>query len=493
MIQMKRLILIVWFLPFSLFSQNVGYEKSTQVEKVGDREFLVHSVLKGQTLYAISKLYEVPIDSIYQFNPQIREGMKWGQTIRIPMPIKAQPHVNNPVKKESEVVPVPAADTVPAEKDTLLATCTPGQHKGPFHVALIMPLYLREVDSIPSEMPENPDDLDQIRPLRFIQFYEGARMALDSLEAMQVSIELSVYDLDDDTIRASKLLKKAELKKMDLIIGLLYGQSYQMVALFGKQNNIPVVNPLSNKAQFLENNPMVILSNPTVSTMGNCIAAFLVRQYPESKIILMSSSKESERKSMKLIRDQLDKEFDKMGKEGDIYLFVGNAEISKVENILSNTSKNAVFLVSSDELFVAALMPRLKSWASAHDIIVFGMPGWLDFQSIETQMLVKLNFHTFGTTFIDYNRQETKDFIMKFRKAYQTEPQDLAFQGYDNMYYFLKVLGTYGPAFMQCLPEFEYQGLQSRFVFRRTGNNGYENSWLNIFKLVDYQLINAND
>ena len=53
---------------------------------VGAEEFWLHPVVKGETLYAISRKYGVPQSTVAAANPQIYYGVKEGQVLRIPIP-----------------------------------------------------------------------------------------------------------------------------------------------------------------------------------------------------------------------------------------------------------------------------------------------------------------------------------------------------------------------------------------------------------------------
>ncbi len=58
-------------------------EKHKQDEQDKDN-FHYHKVRKGQTLYFISKKYNVPVDIIYTYNDQVKTGLKTGQILKIP-------------------------------------------------------------------------------------------------------------------------------------------------------------------------------------------------------------------------------------------------------------------------------------------------------------------------------------------------------------------------------------------------------------------------
>lgn len=57
---------------------------STSPSDVESTEYIMHKVEKKQTLFAISRLYNVSQDDIIKANPQIENGLRVGDTIRIP-------------------------------------------------------------------------------------------------------------------------------------------------------------------------------------------------------------------------------------------------------------------------------------------------------------------------------------------------------------------------------------------------------------------------
>lgn len=67
-----------------------------------------------------------------------------------------------------------------------------------------------------------------------IEFYEGVLVALDSLKKDGLSIQMSVFDTGNDTAKTAAILRKPEMKTMDLIIGPLYYKNFIKVADFAK-------------------------------------------------------------------------------------------------------------------------------------------------------------------------------------------------------------------------------------------------------------------
>lgn len=68
---------------------------------------ITHKVEKGETLYGISKLYGVAIDDIIRLNPEVRSGVKTGQTIIISQGSEQQPSATESTETDD---PAPSTD-----------------------------------------------------------------------------------------------------------------------------------------------------------------------------------------------------------------------------------------------------------------------------------------------------------------------------------------------------------------------------------------------
>ncbi|HOU97291.1 MAG TPA: LysM peptidoglycan-binding domain-containing protein [Bacteroidales bacterium] len=88
-------ITIVFFTISNLCAQDI--KKSKEIEVVQGKKYYIHEVQKSETLYSIAKAYEVSVDVIAYENPDVFNGLKPGQKIKIP--IQATPFVT----KEYEV------------------------------------------------------------------------------------------------------------------------------------------------------------------------------------------------------------------------------------------------------------------------------------------------------------------------------------------------------------------------------------------------------
>ena len=63
-------------------SLNIPYHKTNETKE--NSQFIIHQAKKGETLYSISKIYNIPIEAIIKLNPECKDQVKENQEVRIP-------------------------------------------------------------------------------------------------------------------------------------------------------------------------------------------------------------------------------------------------------------------------------------------------------------------------------------------------------------------------------------------------------------------------
>ena len=88
-----------------------------------------------------------------------------------------------------------------------------------------------------------------------------------------------------------------------------------------------------------------------------------------------------------------------------------------------------------------------------------------------------------------------KNLVSRFQKIYKADPDQLAFQGFDQGYYFLSALMKFGNNFPRCIKDFVLPTSQTSFEFVRSGNNaanGFENRHWAVYKYENFRLLKAD-
>ncbi len=122
-----RIILFITFFGFALSSYASNYTPvdSVGIEEVNGKKYILHKVESEETLYSLSRRYNVSIPKIIESNPPTEFGLEVGQIIKIPLSEK-RVKKNKPEKENTRDVsdrPAPAkglTHTVKA-KETLFS------------------------------------------------------------------------------------------------------------------------------------------------------------------------------------------------------------------------------------------------------------------------------------------------------------------------------------------------------------------------------------
>ena len=82
---MKYLLLTILVLSVHLFS--FGQLEEVKIETKNGQRVYVHVVQKGNTLWGLHRLYDVPVEKIIQNNPGVESGLIEGNVVYVPVPI----------------------------------------------------------------------------------------------------------------------------------------------------------------------------------------------------------------------------------------------------------------------------------------------------------------------------------------------------------------------------------------------------------------------
>ena len=517
---------------------NTLKNKSDKVEIINGKKFYLHTVLKKQTLYAIAKSYEVTIDTILAVNPEAKQGIKIDQILNIPILgdkketifhkadaketlyaiakqynmevfdlVKANPELSNGLK-EGQIITIPEKTTKNNQNNNIKPNgnkqtvtnekpCSPITNKTSFNVALMIPLYLEDINKLDLGEIKVVEKYKKNKSFTFIPFYEGVLLALDSLQQIGMSVNLYVYDVEKDTNKLATILEKPEIKTMDLIIGPFFHEPLKKVVTYANPLNINVISPLSFDNSLLISNANVFQVMPSQQKQLESTANYIMQNYPSSEIIIVHNGIEKDLSSVVLLKKILDS-LTLNKAEVKIYKEVNFSKegIAGIKQYLSEEKENIIITFNSDEVFVMNYVRNLSALINKYNIILFGPPNWRSFEIVETDYLQKLKLHLTTTCFIDYEKPNVINLLQKYREQYYSEPDKYVFQGFDEAFYFLSILKTYGKDFENCIASdtiVKYEGLTTHFKFSKSINNdGAENNFTTIYKYENFKLVEVS-
>ncbi|MDR2127002.1 MAG: LysM peptidoglycan-binding domain-containing protein [Prevotellaceae bacterium] len=116
-------------LALSVFAQ-VEIKKSTEKVRIGDKVYYVHHVKYGETIYSLCRVYNVSQEELVAANPQLSQGLKAEQRIKIPYKTESKSDntkISNSAKQESR--PKKEPETEISQTDTAQKQDSAIKHK----------------------------------------------------------------------------------------------------------------------------------------------------------------------------------------------------------------------------------------------------------------------------------------------------------------------------------------------------------------------------
>ncbi len=467
-----------------------------------------YKVKRHDTEYSISKNFSVSEEDMNLANPSVNLlELKTGQIILIPL------------DKKNEVI----QQTVTKVKDTPLVVINKKpdviyndfvNYDNTLFISMLIPFSLDEnqphtsIDSLldsPDEKKADEANDKNKRALNFIEFYQGALIAIDSLRKTGIKIKLYTYDAGRDTFVIRKILNKPEMKHMDLIIGPFYADAVEQVGKFAFTNKIKMISPVWNDCSLLKSNPYLFEVIPDKNEYVENMLKY-ISNIPNKNIILVNSNNINDKEIFTVFKEKLDHQF-----EGKYKEYQCNDKILPINPLLANPGNNIIILPTEDEGIASNVLRMLYLIANKDSIKVFGLPVVLKWKNVEMEYFHNLEFHFYSSFYMDYeNNKELIRFLTKYEKQNFSQPYyhnrenypyllykegyNFGYLGYDITFYFLSALYKYGPSFENYLNKQNVQLLHSNLNFERvTPEGGFSNKGVNILKFTrDYHLIRVN-
>ena len=191
---------------------------------------ITHIVQRKETLYSISKKYNVAIHNLITNNPELKDGLKTGATIII-----KEEKIN--LNKDSISTTRETIDTK-KDIDTIYSINSVNPPLTKLHsqlnIAYLLPL-----------IAENSNEEKNIQ--RFVEFYRGSILALNDAKAEGLSANIYTYNLPKSIDKIDSILLLLNNKQIDVIIGPAYSEQLNKVLNYTKQHNITTIVPFSSK------------------------------------------------------------------------------------------------------------------------------------------------------------------------------------------------------------------------------------------------------
>ena len=412
---------------------------------MNDDLFVLHTVQSQESLYTISKRYMVSINDLIELNNLKTSKISPNDVLKIKLKEENKGDI-----EQRNVPPSQKAETIqfPSLKD-----------KKSLSVALFLPFNL-----------DSRSDINKSISNAAIEYYMGAKLAIDSLSDLGFKAEFFIYDYFDKTKSLQTILEQKSFLSTDLIIAPLHQKEAEIVAEWALKNNVKMIYSVTFSNFLFENkNAYAMVTNNNM--LLEKLAVEMITTKKDQQLVLVKSGNAADdlmyqhflsafraevalKYNSKIIEANYDnyKLFTKNGRS-TCFIFLSN-EKEKVIALLNHCKENELFQV-------------------------VGLKEWIEFKEINSEIKNKFSFYYMAPSYFSYNDPALKTFHKLYRKKYNADLTKMACLGYDVVYNASKYFMT---------DEVASRGLISNFSFvENPDGKGFQNTGCFLLKFEDFE------
>ena len=453
------------------------------------KTFDFHFVSKGETLYAISRQYEIPVKTLLEDNPNLDPlHMRLGERILIRRKqigsedeagTKEQweeyrQSLNSVAEEGTAYHIVHPGETfyslsrrfgiTEAEFSALNGGLKPADLKAGAMVKIPAPEAgqipegadsLQRQDSVPETGQQvvqidfralragDPLDVALLLPLatggepngNYLEFYQGFLLGLDSVRTKYGnSIDLTLYNTARNVDAIREIVKSDAFAGTGLIVGPVYEEGLHPVILYAEEHDVPVVSPLAS------------------ITGMNSDALFQMAPDPSHKWDKVADLVNGDKQVTLIYSDSTDKDF-----ESEILALLGDSDYRKytytyvhpsnrssnnpgdLTPLLDNGQDNVFVVMTDDEVEVERILAAIASadtsitgrGRTAPRFVVLGNTRWNRYGNLDRTVFFKDRVVFISTYHAKRDSQAILDFDRAYIRAFGALPSLYSYRGYD--------------------------------------------------------------
>jgi LysM repeat protein len=412
--------------------------------------YVLHTVVKDDTLYNLTKRYEVEEEDLLNLNPLLNEGLKLGMLLKI------KPLETIEEEREEELF----SEKINFNKE--------------LNVVFMLPYQLNKLnDSIRTGSFEKTNSLLNITT----DFHLGAQMAIDSLRQKGVKINVTFLDTENSNYKLQYLVTKNDFSNTDLVIGPLYFENALWVS---ERIKAPVIAPLYSKKQDSISKGNLIKSSPNFDVYEDKLLAYMQKSFKGENVVVVNDEKAENQSKLWRIVNKI-KAFDSIQNIEVIKPKDGYIAKEVFMKKLDTLGKNWVLLISDEIVTTYATINNLKTYAEDVDISLFTITKGRNFDNISNNFLGKLNF-VYGTSeFLNVDDENVERFYEKYKSKNYALPTKYAVRGFDVTYDSLLRIAS-STSFNSALNNGKSQRISAIFDYDKKLFRSFENKGVFLIK-----------
>lgn len=409
-------------------------------------DFLTYEVKPKETLYGLTKLFRVNAEELIRLNPELKEGVKEGMVLRVPLNASLNTGQNREIKDLQKTI-------YKAEQKELV---------------LLLPFNISNIESDTTLSTQARLKRDGFLNMT-LDFYSGALMAIDSAKTLGLNFKVKIYDSQEtkSSSAVEAIVRNKGLEDADAIIGPFYPQYVEKTAELLQNANVPVISPLRETSRTY---PNLYQSLPSSDLVKNSMLDF-IRNKKGNMIAMIDKKKSSSKQFIET-------------NHKDVYVVPLNEKGGLISDsitprLVRNKTNYFLLETASTSMIFNALSQCNIAKEQGYEVALVALDMNDTFETTEVfQKILKQNLIFPSVT----NYKETPESILfasHYRKINNVNPNQYAIRGFDLVFDTLLRLSQTN-SFEETIENTATAGVENKFDYEKKLASGYSNKGIYI-------------
>ena len=312
--------------------------------------------------------------------------------------------------------------------------------KSTYRIDVLLPLYLDELVKNDKAVHKTPP----AHILPTINFYEGIKLAADSLNSLGFHFDIYIHDIFSEEGNINNLINSSALDSSDLVIGYLTSSEFQDITEFTKKHKINFLSALSPSDSGITNNPYFISLQPALNIHIEQLVAHALKKHPANDkylIYLEDSPLQIDAKNMIMAN---------LGMETYKALPINEwtEDDENLKSLFSKEEPNIIFMNVFDNRKVDAFLKQLQHLGKEYKFEIYGMPSWKTLPNLSRgKSYEHLSIYYTSPFFYDTQSAPGVAIKKKYQKEYGKNMSELVYRGFECLFWMAHLLENYGHTF----------------------------------------------
>ncbi len=325
----------------------------------------------------------------------------------------------------------------------------------------------------------------------YLEFYQGFLLGLDSIKSRYgYSVALDLYNTGRDSVKIRETVENPAFADVDLIVGPVYEEGLYPVIRFAEQKQIPVVSPLANITHM--NSDALFQLAPDPAYKYEKVADLLNGDRRVTLIYSGSTDKDFEREMLALLEGR---EYTRHTYKYEHPSVARENSPSDLTPLLTNDDDNVFIIMSDNEVDVDRILAGLASadtsltsrGHTAPRFVVLGNARWNRYNNLDRATFFKNRVIFISTYHAKRDAQTIQAFDRDYIRAFGALPTLYSYRGFDTAMIFVPAM--YGDIEYD-MEDRRYTPLQTSYVFGQSeGRHNHVNrNWTRVNYNKDFTI-----